>query len=81
MRYFPPLIAVVLGFCQCSPTPHDITSGYVPHRTALDYAYECEAVLGKLPEFKLINNLQPSNFGVILLLLLVVLWTVLVINF
>ncbi len=52
MRYFPPLIAVVLGFCQCSPTPHDITSGYVPNRTALDYAYECEAVLGKLPEFK-----------------------------
>lgn len=52
MKNILPLIVVVLGFCQCSPTPHDITSGYVPNRTALDYAYECEAVLGKLPEFR-----------------------------
>ncbi len=51
MRYFLPLIAVVLCFCQCSPTPHDITSGYVPYRTALDYAYECEDALGPLPRF------------------------------
>ena len=43
------------AFClfRCSD-PHDITSGYIPvsGRTALDYAYECQGVLGTLPEFK-----------------------------
>lgn len=58
MRYFLPLIAVVLGFCQCSPTPHDITSGYVPYRTALDYAYECEDALGPLPRFSCADAIE-----------------------
>lgn len=58
MRYFLPLIAVVLGFCQCSPTPHDITSGYVPYRTALDYAYECEDALGPLPKFSCADAIE-----------------------
>lgn len=58
MRYFLSLIAVVLGFCQCSPTPHDITSGYVPYRTALDYAYECEDALGPLPRFSCADAIE-----------------------
>jgi hypothetical protein len=58
MRYFLPLIAVVLCFCQCSPTPHDITSGYVPYRTALDYAYECEDALGPLPKFSCADAIE-----------------------
>ena len=58
MRYFLPLIAVALGFCQCSPTPHDITFGYVPYRTALDYAYECEDALGPLPRFSCADAIE-----------------------
>ncbi len=34
---------------SCNKEPHDIT---LPTNTALEHAYECEAVLGPLPEFK-----------------------------
>ena len=44
---------LVLLLCRCTIDPHDITSEYgpIPGRTALEYAYECEEILGPLPRF------------------------------
>ena len=44
---------LVLLLWRCTIDPHDITSEYgpIPGRTALEYAYECEEILGPLPRF------------------------------
>ena len=52
-------ISIVFIIISCSP--HDVTSSeYVPvsGKTALEYAYECETVLGPLPEFKYEDALE-----------------------
>ena len=45
------LLATILILESCTKEEHTIDSG----RTALDHAYECEAVLGPLPRLSLIH--------------------------
>ena len=45
---------------SCTKDVHDITMGTPPNsgRTALDYAYECEAILGPLPRFSCADAIE-----------------------
>jgi len=43
------IFSLILYLQACQKQPRDIT---LVERTALEYAYECESVLGPLPEFK-----------------------------
>jgi hypothetical protein len=50
IRYL--LIAFLVGFWGCEDSESSNSESISSGRTALEYAYECESVLGPLPEFK-----------------------------
>ena len=51
------ILSLVMILEACTTDVHDITIG-TTGRTALDYAYECEAVLGPLPEFSCADAIE-----------------------
>jgi hypothetical protein len=51
------ILSLVMILEACTTDVHDITIG-TTGRTALDHAYECEAVLGPLPKFSCADAIE-----------------------